>query len=75
MFKLNHKFFLNNKLVEETNLNFMDLHSAQSRMHWCLAVLQEELWASPEEDKMSAWIQADNDCNQSEYHEFMITEM
>lgn len=75
MNKLNHKFFLNGKLVEETNLIFNNLHSAQSRMHWDMVRLQEELWASPIEDKMSAYIQADNDYNQDECHEFMITEM
>lgn len=75
MNKLNHKFFLNGKLVEETNLIFNNLHSAQSRMHWDMVILQEELWASPIEDKMSAYIQADNDYNQDECHEFMITEM
>lgn len=75
MNKLNHKKFLNGKLVEETNLIFKDLHSAQSRMHKSLTILQEELWASPIEDKMSAYIQADNDYNQDECHEFMITEM
>lgn len=75
MNKLNHKFFLNGKLVEETNLIFNNLHSAQSRMHWDMVILQEELWASPEEGNLSAYIQADNEFNQEESHEFMITEM
>lgn len=75
MFKLNHKKFINGKLAGEANFKFTDLHSAQSRMHWDLIILQEELWASPVEEKMSAWIQADNDYNQEECHEFMITEM
>lgn len=75
MFKLNHKKFLNGKLAGEANYKFNNLHSAQSRMHWNLIILQEELWASPEENKLSAWIQADNDYNQSECHEFKITEM
>lgn len=44
-------------------------------MHKILAILQEELWASPIEEKMSAYIQADNEFNQEESHEFMITEM
>lgn len=75
MYNLNHKKFLNGKLACEANLKFQNLHSAQSRMHWDLVILQEELWASPEEGKLSAYIQADNDYNQSESHEFMITEM
>lgn len=75
MFKLNHKKILNGELVEETNSIFKNLHSAQSRMHWDLIILQEELWASPEERRLSAWIQADNEFNQEESHEFMITEM
>ena len=75
MNKLNHKKFLNGKLVEETNLIFKNLHSAQSRMHRDLIILQEELWATPEERRLSAWIHADNDNNQEESHEFMITEM
>lgn len=44
-------------------------------MHRDMVILQEMLWASPEEGKLSAYIQADNDYNQSESHEFMITEM
>lgn len=44
-------------------------------MHKILTILQEELWASPVEEKLSAWIQADNDFNQDESHEFMITKM
>lgn len=75
MFKLNHKKYINGKLAGEANFKFKTLHSAQSRMHWDLVVLQEELWASPIEKKMSAYLQADNDYNQSECHEFMITEM
>lgn len=75
MYNLNHKIFINGKLADEANFNFKDLHSAQSKMHWVLIVLQEELWASPEEGKLSAYIQADNDYNQDECHEFMITEM
>ena len=75
MFCLNHKVIINGELAGEANLIFMNLHSAQSRMHKILAILQEELWASPEEGKLSAYIQADNDYNQSESHEFMITEM
>lgn len=75
MFKLNHKKFINGKLADEANFKFKYLHSAQSRMHWDLVILQEELWASPEEGKLSAWIQADNEFNQEESHEFMITEM
>lgn len=75
MFKLNHKKFLNGKLAGEANYKFNNLHSAQSRMHWDLIILQEELWASPKESNLSAYIQADNDYNQSECHEFMITEM
>lgn len=75
MFCLNHKEIINGELAGEVNLIFMNLHSAQSRMHKILAILQEELWASPVEEKLSAWIQADNDFNQSECHEFMITEM
>lgn len=75
MFKLNHKTFINGKLAGEANFKFKYLHSAQSRMHWDLVVLQEELWATPEERRLSAWIHADNDNNQEESHEFMITEM
>ena len=75
MFKLNHKKFINGKLAGEANFKFKYFHSAQSRMHWDLVILQEELWASPEEGKLSAWIQADNEFNQEESHEFMITEM
>ena len=75
MFCLNHKVIINGELAGEVNLIFMNLHSAQSRMHKILAILQEVLWASPVEEKLSAWIQADNDFNQSECHEFMITEM
>lgn len=75
MNKLNHKKFLNGKLAGEANYKFNNLHSAQSRMHWDLIILQEELWASPIEEKMSAYIQADNEFNQEESHEFMITEM
>lgn len=75
MFCLNHKIFINEELAGEVNLIFKDLHSAQSRMHKILTILQEELWASPVEKKMSAYLQADNDFNQSECHEFMITEM
>ena len=75
MFCLNHKVIINGELAGEVNLIFMNLHSAQSRMHKILAILQEELWASPVEEKLLAWIQADNDFNQSECHEFMITEM
>lgn len=75
MFKLNHKKFINGKLAGEANFKFKYLRSAQSRMHWDLVILQEELWASPEEGKLSAWIQADNEFNQEESHEFMITEM
>ena len=75
MFCLNHKVIINGELAGEVNLIFMNLHSAQSRMHWNLIILQEELWASPEEGNLSAYIQADNDYNQSECHEFMITEM
>lgn len=75
MFCLNHKVIINGELAGEVNLIFMNLHSAQSRMHKILAILQEELWASPVEGKLSAWIQADNDYNQAECHEFMITEM
>lgn len=75
MYNLNHKKFLNGKLAGEANLKFPNLHSAQSRMHWDLVILQEELWASPEESKLSAYIQADNEYNQDESHEFMITEM
>lgn len=44
-------------------------------MHWDMVILQEELWASPEEGNLSAYIQADNEFNQEESHEFMITEM
>ncbi|MDY6246040.1 MAG: hypothetical protein SPL83_02210 [Succinivibrio sp.] len=44
-------------------------------MHKILTILQEELWASPVEEKLSAWIQADNEFNQEESHELMITEM
>lgn len=40
-----------------------------------MVILQEELWASPEEGNLSAYIQADNEFNQEESHEFMITEM
>lgn len=75
MFCINHKVFINKELAGEVNLIFKDLHSAQSRMHKILTILQEELWASPVEEKLSAWIQADNDFNQSECHEFIITEM
>lgn len=75
MFCLNHKIFINEELAGEVNLIFKDLHSAQSRMHKILTILQEELWASPEEGKLSAYIQADNEYNQDESHEFMITEM
>lgn len=75
MFKLNHKKFINGKLAGEANFKFKSLHSAQSRMHWDLIILQEELWATPEERRLSAWIHADNDNNQEESHEFMITEM
>lgn len=75
MYNLNHKKFLNGKLASEANFKFKNLHSAQSRMHWDMVILQEELWASPEEGKLSAWIQADNEFNQEESHEFMITEM
>lgn len=75
MFCLNHKIFINEELAGEVNLIFKNLHSAQSRMHKIVSILQEELWASPIEDKMSAYIQADNDYNQDECHEFMITEM
>lgn len=75
MFCLNHRIIINGELAGEANLIFMNLHSAQSRMHKILTILQEELWASPVEEKLSAWIQADNDYNQSECHEFMITEM
>lgn len=75
MFKLNHKKYINGKLAGEANFKFKNLRSAQSRMHWDLVILQEELWASPEESNLSAYIQADNDYNQSECHEFMITEM
>ena len=75
MFCLNHKIIINGKLAGEVNLIFKNLHSAQSRMHKSLTILQEELWASPVEKKMSAYLQADNDFNQSECHEFMITEM
>lgn len=75
MYNLNHKKILNGKLAGEANLKFQNLHSAQSRMHWDLVILQEELWASPEEGKLSAWIQADNEFNQEESHEFMITKM
>lgn len=75
MFCLNHKVIINGELAGEVNLIFMNLHSAQSRMHKILAILQEELWASPVEGKLSAYIQADNDFNQDECHEFMITEM
>lgn len=75
MYCLNHKIIINGKLAGEVNLIFKNLHSAQSRMHKNLAILQEELWASPVEKKMSAYLQADNDFNQSECHEFMITEM
>ena len=75
MFCLNHKVIINGELAGEVNLIFMNLHSAQSRMHKILAILQEELWASPVEGKLSAWIQADNDYNQAECHEFMITEI
>lgn len=75
MYNLKHIFKLNGKLVEETNLKFKNLYSAQSRMHWNLVLLQEELWATPEETRLSAYIHADNDYNQNESHEFMITEM
>mgnify|MGYP007055247717 CR=1 FL=1 len=75
MFCLNHKVIINGKLAGEVNLIFMNLHSAQSRMQKNLAILQEELWASPVEEKMSAYIQADNEFNQEESHEFMITKM
>lgn len=75
MFCLNHKITINGELAGEANLIFNNLHSAQSRMHKNLAILQEELWASPVEGKLSAYIQADNDFNQDECHEFMITEM
>lgn len=75
MFCLNHRIIINGELAGEVNLIFRNLHSAQSRMHKILTILQEELWASPVEEKLSAWIQADNDYNQSESHEFMITEM
>lgn len=75
MYCLNHKISINGELAGEANLIFKNLHSAQSRMHKILTILQEELWASPVEKKMSAYIQADNDFNQSECHEFMITEM
>ena len=71
MFCLNHKVIINGELAGEVNLIF----KAQSRMHKILTILQEELWASPVEEKLSAWIQADNDFNQSECHEFMITKM
>lgn len=75
MFCLNHKVIINGELAGEANLIFMNLHSAQSRMHKILAILQEELWASPIEETMSAFIQADNEFNQEESHEFMITKM
>lgn len=75
MYCLNHKIIINGELAGEVNLIFKKLHSAQSRMHKILTILQEELWASPIEKKMSAYLQADNDYNQSECHEFMITEM
>lgn len=75
MYCLNHKIIINGELAGEANLIFMNLHSAQSRMHKILAILQEELWASPIEEKMSAYIQADNEFNQEESHEFMITKM
>lgn len=75
MFCLNHKITINGELAGEVNLIFKNLLSAQSRMHKILAILQEELWASPVEGKFSAYIQADNNYNQSECHEFMITEM
>ena len=52
MYNLNHKKFLNGKLAGEANLKFQNLHSAQSRMHWDLVILQEELCASPEEGKL-----------------------
>ena len=75
MYCLNHKIIINGELAGEVNLILKDLHSAQSRMHKILTILQEELWASPEEGKLSAYIQADNEYNQNESHEFMITEM
>lgn len=75
MYCLNHKIIINGELAGEANLIFMNLHSAQSRMHKSLTILQEELWASPIEEKMSAYIQADNEFNQEESHEFMITKM
>lgn len=75
MFKLTHKKYINGKVAGEATFKFKNLHSAQSRMHWDLVILQEELWASPEEGKLSAYIQADNDYNQEKSHEFMITEM
>ena len=75
MYCLNHKIIINGELAGEVNLIFKNLHSAQSRMHKILTILQEELWASPVEEKLSAWIQADNEFNQEESHEFMITEM
>lgn len=75
MFCLNHRIIINGELAGEVNLIYRNLHSAQSRMHKILTILQEELWASPVEEKLSAWIQADNDYNQSESHEFMITKM
>lgn len=75
MYCLNHKISINGELAGEVNLIFKNLHSAQSRMHKIVSILQEELWASPIEKNMSAYIQADNDYNQSECHEFMITEM
>ena len=75
MYCLNHNIIINGELAGEVNLIFKNLHSAQSRMHKILTILQEELWASPIEKKMSAYLQADNDYNQSECHEFMITEM
>ncbi|MDY6262472.1 MAG: hypothetical protein SPL31_10230 [Succinivibrio sp.] len=75
MFCLNHRIIINGELAGEVNLIFRNLHSAQSRMHKILTILQEELWASPVEEKLSAWIQADNEFNQEESHELMITEM
>lgn len=75
MFCLNHKIIINGELAGEVNLIFKNLHSAQSRMHKILTILQEELWASPIEEKMSARIQADNDYNLDECHELLITKM